>query len=87
MEGNSFSTCGSRVSTACVRFYSLQELHGWNAFPFQTVALALTLRAFVLNHVQELHGRRTVPFQNVALRLAPRTFAFRVCSDFKDSRG
>eukprot|EP00959_Pyramimonas_sp_CCMP1952_P452520 9466723-Pyramimonas_sp.AAC.1 len=58
MEGGWFSTCGSRLSAAHIRFKNGQELHGLRASRFQNAALALAPRTFVLKNVQELHGLR-----------------------------
>eukprot|EP00959_Pyramimonas_sp_CCMP1952_P043412 907914-Pyramimonas_sp.AAC.1 len=50
MEGGWFSTCGSRLSSACILSNILeQKIHGLRAGGFQNVALALAPRILVLN--------------------------------------
>eukprot|EP00959_Pyramimonas_sp_CCMP1952_P216135 4520682-Pyramimonas_sp.AAC.1 len=62
MEGESFSTCGSHLSAAHIRFQHLQELHGLRAAPFQQEALALPPRTFYFNRCTSFtdsHVQRT----------------------------
>eukprot|EP00959_Pyramimonas_sp_CCMP1952_P078229 1635123-Pyramimonas_sp.AAC.1 len=82
MEGGSFSKCGSRFSAAHIRFQNSQEFHWLRASPFQTVALALAQRIFVLKICS--HGLQAGRFQKVALALAPRTFGLNMCKSFTD---
>ena len=44
IEAGSFSTCGSRLGAAHIRFKHLQQFPGSRPVPFQNVALALPPR-------------------------------------------
>eukprot|EP00959_Pyramimonas_sp_CCMP1952_P418933 8775708-Pyramimonas_sp.AAC.1 len=56
IEGGWFSTCGSRLSAAHIRFKLLREFHGLKAVPFQNAALASAPCAFVLGIYKDYPG-------------------------------
>ena len=60
------------------RILNCERARGWRAAPFQTGALTLAPKAFVLKRLQQLQGWRAGRFQHGALALAPRPFDVKV---------